>query len=93
MTCPPRSRRPLRGVYIQRRAAAIGFEYLDVAGALAELDALARAELGDGLDEFRRAEPEQEPHVRLVEELGDVLFAAVNVSRRLNVDPSWRSAG
>ena len=31
--------------------------------------------------------PETEPDPRHVEELGDVLFAAVNVARRLNVDP------
>jgi XTP/dITP diphosphohydrolase/tetrapyrrole methylase family protein/MazG family protein/ATP diphosphatase len=31
--------------------------------------------------------PETEPDRRLAAELGDVLFAVVNVSRRLNVDP------
>ena len=76
----------LRARKVQRRAAAIGFEYPDVAGALADLDDEVR-ELKDALGEFGEPPPEQEPHVRLVEELGDVLFAAVNVSRRLNVDP------
>src|SRR5262249_40209593 len=58
---------------VQQRAAAIGFEYPDVDGALADLvDELAelRAEL-DGRPE------------RQAEEVGDVLFAAVNVARRL----------
>jgi MazG family protein len=72
---------------VQRRAAAIDFEYPDVHGALADLD--------DELRELREAiesaggepapETEADPHV--FEELGDVLFAAVNVARRVNVDP------
>jgi XTP/dITP diphosphohydrolase/tetrapyrrole methylase family protein/MazG family protein/ATP diphosphatase len=71
---------------VQRRAAAVGFEYPDTAGALADLDDELR-ELREALDEVGGPAPEREPHVRLVEELGDVLFAAVNVARRLNVDP------
>jgi len=55
----------------QQRAKAVGFEYPDLAGALADLT-----------DELR--ELEEEPSG---EELGDVLFAAVNVARRLEVDP------
>ena len=74
----------LRARKVQRRARAVGFEYPDVAGALADLDAELeelRAELGD------EPSPETEPEPRHFEELGDVLFAAVNVARRLNVDP------
>ena len=56
---------------VQQRAKAVGFEYADLAGAL-----------GDLADELR--ELEQEPSG---EELGDVLFAAVNVARKLDVDP------
>jgi MazG family protein len=69
---------------VQRRAAAVGFEYPDVAGALADLeDELAelRAELRDD------PAPETPPDPRQAEEIGDLLFAAVNVARRLNVDP------
>jgi MazG family protein len=73
---------------VQRRAATIGFEYPDAAGALADLDDELR-ELREALDSAGvtgpEAEVEPDPHV--VEELGDVLFAAVNVARRLNVDP------
>jgi MazG family protein len=72
---------------IQRRAAAIEFEYPDVRGALADLDDEVR-ELKDaiaaaGVDPA----PETEPDPHVFEELGDVLFAGVNVARRLNVDP------
>jgi XTP/dITP diphosphohydrolase/tetrapyrrole methylase family protein/MazG family protein/ATP diphosphatase len=55
----------------QVRAKAVGFEYPDFAGALADLK-----------DELR--ELEEEPSG---DELGDVLFAAVNVARKLEVDP------
>jgi MazG family protein len=63
---------------VQRRAAAVGFEYPDLAGAIGDLeDELAelKQELGDGSEERRAAE------------LGDLLFAAVNVSRTLGADP------
>jgi nucleoside triphosphate diphosphatase len=70
---------------VQRRAAAIGFEYPDTAGALADLDDEVR-ELKEALAVAPVAE-EAEPDAHVFEELGDVLFAAVNVARRLNVDP------
>ena len=56
---------------IQQRAKAVGFEYPDLVAALADL-----------ADELR--ELEEEPSE---DELGDVLFAAVNVARKLEVDP------
>jgi MazG family protein len=61
---------------VQQRAKAVGFEYPDVEGAVADLDDELR-ELKDDL-----GEPE-----RSAAELGDVLFAAVNVARQLDVDP------
>jgi MazG family protein len=69
---------------VQRRARAVGFEYPNLQGALADLDdelRELRAELGE------EPAPETEADPRVFEELGDVLFAAVNVARRLNVDP------
>ena len=71
---------------VQRRAAAIGFEYPDTAGALADLDDEVR-ELKEALAEAGERPPETEPDPHVFEEVGDVLFAAVNVARRLNVDP------
>jgi MazG family protein len=70
---------------VQKRAVAIGFEYPDLAGALADLEselAELKAELPDELPA-----PELPPDERIAAELGDVLFAAVNVARRMNVDP------
>jgi len=56
---------------VQQRAKAVGFEYPDLAGAVADLD----DELRELKEDFSGAE------------LGDVLFAAVNVARKLDVDP------
>ena len=70
----------------QRRAAAVGFDYEDAAGALGDVeDELAelRAETGRA----RPAAPETEGDARLAHELGDLLFACVNVARLVNVDP------
>ncbi len=71
---------------VQRRAASINFEYPDTAGALADLDDELR-ELKAALAEAGETAAETEPDPHVVEEVGDVLFAAVNVARRLNVDP------
>jgi len=71
---------------VQRRAAAVGFEYPDTAGALADLDDEVR-ELKEALAEAGEIAPETEPPAHVFEEMGDVFFAAVNVARRLNVDP------
>jgi MazG family protein len=71
---------------LQRRAAAIEFEYPDTEAALADLDDEVR-ELRDALTAAGEPAPETEPDPHVFEEVGDVLFAAVNVARRLNVDP------
>jgi nucleoside triphosphate diphosphatase len=72
---------------VQRRARAVGFEYADVAGAVADLDDELR-ELKEAIAEAGgEPAPETEPDPHVFEELGDVLFASVNVARRLNVDP------
>jgi nucleoside triphosphate diphosphatase len=69
---------------LQRRARDAGFEYPDVNGALEDLD----SEVHELKEELRgEPPPEREPDPRHFDELGDVLFAAVNVARRLNVDP------
>jgi XTP/dITP diphosphohydrolase/tetrapyrrole methylase family protein/MazG family protein/ATP diphosphatase len=56
---------------VQQRARSVGFEYPDLAGAVADLD-----------DEIRELKDDYSGH-----ELGDVLFAAVNVARKLDIDP------
>jgi XTP/dITP diphosphohydrolase/tetrapyrrole methylase family protein/MazG family protein/ATP diphosphatase len=71
---------------VQRRAAAVDFEYPDTAGALADLDDEV-LELKEAFAKAGEVAPETEPPAHVFEEMGDVLFAAVNVARRLNVDP------
>jgi MazG family protein len=61
---------------LQQRARTVGFEYPDAAGALADLD-----------DEIAELKADLAAPARRAEELGDVLFAAVNVARKLEVDP------
>jgi MazG family protein len=61
---------------VQQRAKAVGFEYPDAEGALEDLD-----------DELRELKRDLHSPERRAEELGDVLFAAVNVARKLDVDP------
>jgi len=61
---------------LQQRAKAVGFEYPDVDGAVADLD-----------DELRELKSDLGSPERRAEELGDVLFAVVNVARKLDVDP------
>ena len=71
---------------VQRRAADAGFDWADAAGPLAKV----REELGELEAEVARAgEPaaETEPDARVAAEVGDLLFTAVNLARRLNVDP------
>jgi MazG family protein len=71
---------------VQRRAAAVGYDWPDLAGPIAKVE----EELHELRDEVARAgepAPETEPDERVVDELGDVLFTVVNLARRLNVDP------
>jgi ATP diphosphatase len=63
-----------RAQKLQRRAAATGFDWADAKGPRAKID----EELGE-LD----AETEA---VGIEEELGDLLFAIVNLARHLNID-------
>jgi MazG family protein len=69
-----------------RRAAGAGFDYPDAGTALADLEDEVR-ELRDAIASLRPVRPETEPEPRVFAELGDVLYAAVNTARKLNVDP------
>ena len=64
----------LRAQKIQKRAAGTGFDWPGVAGA--------NAKLSEEIDELALARDPQHQF----EEAGDLLFAAVNVCRHLNID-------
>ena len=68
----------LRAYRLGKRAATVGFDWLDAAGAEAkvaeELSELAAARAGGSSAE-------------VAEEVGDLLFAAANLARHLDVDP------
>jgi len=71
---------------VQRRAAAVGFDWPDLEGPLAKV--------AEEVDELRRElertgapAPETEPDPAVAAEIGDLLFTIVNLARRVNVDP------
>jgi len=71
---------------LQEKAGAVGFDWPEAAGALAKL----REELGELEGEIAgsaAAADATHPPRALAREIGDLLFAAVNVSRHLKVDP------
>lgn len=64
-----------RAAKLQRRAARVGFDWPDVSGPRAKID-----------EELAELDAENE-HRRILEELGDLLFAVVNLARHLNIEP------
>jgi MazG family protein len=71
---------------VQRRASAVGFDWHAWDGAWGDLEDELR-ELREALDAAGAHRPEHEPEQHVVHELGDLLFASVNVSRLAGVDP------
>ncbi len=76
---------------VQRRAASRGFDIPGVEAPLAaaegQIEALAGVVAAAGADADRGAGAPDTVRDALFEEVGDVLFAAVNVARKLKVDP------
>lgn len=70
-----------RAQKLQRRAARVGFDFPKIADALAKLESEV-AELAEALADDGPAR-----HAAVAHEVGDVIFAAVNVARREGVDP------
>lgn len=68
----------MRAFKVQQKAARVGFDWDDAKGAMDKL-----YEEVDELKEVYKGENRD----KIIEELGDVLFAAVNVARFTKVDP------
>jgi len=64
-----------RAAKLQRRAARTGFDWPDASGPRAKID-----------EELAELDAESD-HQRMLEELGDLLFAVVNLARHLKVNP------
>jgi uncharacterized protein YabN with tetrapyrrole methylase and pyrophosphatase domain len=76
-----------RAFRLQDRAAGVGFDWPDASGPAEKVEeelAEVRAEVARGAE----PSPYGVPDARLEEELGDLLFAVVNLSRKLGVHPS-----
>jgi nucleoside triphosphate diphosphatase len=71
---------------VQRRAAAVGFDWPDLEGPLAKV-AEEVEELRSELVRAGVPAPETEPDPAVAAEIGDLLFTVVNLARRVNVDP------
>ncbi len=70
----------LRAVKLQKRAARVSFDWGEIAPVMAKIE----EELGELKAEMAQDQPHPE---RLQDELGDLLFAAVNLARHMKIDP------
>jgi tetrapyrrole methylase family protein/MazG family protein len=74
---------------VQRRAARVGFDWNNIAGAWDKVDEEEREILKlMGRSKYQAAKPKVNPRTlkKIKEEIGDLLFAIVNVSRKLDID-------
>lgn len=69
----------LRAYELSARAAAVGFDWATPADVIEKID--------EEIEELRGASRVERNPARIEEELGDVLFALVNLARKLGVEP------
>ncbi|GMO29353.1 MAG: nucleoside triphosphate pyrophosphohydrolase [Spirochaetaceae bacterium] len=73
-----------RAFKLQEKAAKSGFDWPSLAGVLCKVE----EELDEVKDEIEKRGSQKEPHTELEAELGDLLFAVINLCRYLGVEPS-----
>jgi nucleoside triphosphate diphosphatase len=74
-----------RAVKLQRRAARVGFDWPDLPPVFAKID--------EEIGELRREIDDGAAPARVLDEVGDLLFAVVNLARRLDADPDQALRG
>lgn len=74
-----------RAVKLQKKAAQVGFDWGAVEPVLAKIE--------EEIGEIRHEIATQAPPERLMDELGDVLFAVANLARHLQLDPEMALRG
>lgn len=84
----PRSLPPLEAAFdVQRRASAVGFDWPDSDGALAKVRE-ETSEVARLLPQGGRRRTRTAGDARLRAEIGDLLFAVINLARLARVDPA-----
>lgn len=73
---------------LQKRAARVGFDWTEAKDVLDKI----REELEEVATEFE-AQKTGDNTVRLTDEVGDLLFACVNLARKANIDPGMALRG
>jgi MazG family protein len=68
-----------RALKLQKRAATVGFDWRERARVMEKLE--------EEIGELNEAIADNAPKAKLTDELGDILFVAVNLARHLGVDP------
>jgi ATP diphosphatase len=70
---------------LQKRAARVGFDWTEARDVLNKI----REELEEVAEEFNKSGNDE----RLTDEIGDLLFACVNLARKANIDPGMALRG
>ena len=68
-----------RALKLQKRAASVGFDWRERARVMEKLE--------EEIGELNEAVASGAPKAKLTDEMGDILFVAVNLARHLGVDP------
>lgn len=71
---------------LQKRAARVGFDWTEAKDVIGKI----HEELGEVTEEFQKANIDTS---RLTDELGDLLFACVNLARKADIDPGTALRG
>ena len=75
----------LRSVKLQEHAALVGFDWNDPAPVMAKIE--------EEVDEVKQAMAEPQHRSRLQDELGDLLFATINLARHMGISPEMALRG